>query len=305
MMVPPPNQRFENMGSISNSGENNAGIFLEWDAHSREYCIEKRLKARDVRNGYAQREIELLIQLQGHPNIANLVAYDYNYPEFGRPSAKIWTHYCDHRSLDNVIEALKVSKTRAPEAFLWHVFEGLAEAVRHCQQGPQGYDGPWNTVYHRDIKPSNVFLASTQTENEFPRVVLGDFGCSTSTYHVRNGFNDEQFCSIQDLNFVPPEAPKYTLRSDIYQIGIVLYCLMFAQLEPCSEWNVMLSDILHQDVWLRELRSDRPYSLALVRLVSKCLTRKVDQRLGIGELTQRIVSRARECSASDVLFDNY
>lgn len=286
--------RFEVKQVLSNSmGQNNAGIFIVDDQLTGSKCIEKRLNPSDVVNGRAMREIGILVQLAGHPNIIQLIDFDlHTNPQLPKrdPSASAWTEYCDRGTLyDLVIYLSRMGEAqRLAEPFLWHVLRSLVEAVHYCQQGPKNCSG-WNTVYHRDINLSNIFLA-TQPDDSFPRVVLGDFGLSTTIEHIKLGSSDDRITSNFERFFAPPEAPSYHKESDIFQIGAVMYCLMIGTPLPYSGPAPLLANgqrgWLEHHIWFCERTATEPYSDALVSVVSACLQEDFSTRPSISKLKE-------------------
>jgi len=80
-------------------------------------------------------------------------------------------------------------------------------------------------ILHRDIKPANVVVTSNRTAK------LTDFG---SVAVLPEG-QDSVIASKPSALYVPPEASGsqngYTVRSDLYQVGMVLYELVNGPLE--------------------------------------------------------------------------
>ncbi|KAF2688796.1 kinase-like protein [Lentithecium fluviatile CBS 122367] len=285
-MYPPssPPSRFTYIQDLQRNcllGRNNAGIYLIHDTLTGKSLIEKHLKPRDVREGFAEREIDILYQLRDHPNITNLVQYDLHASDkFHSSTATLWTEFCDGGSLEDMIMYMRESEEGVTEEFLWHVLESLVEAVRYCQRGNAvgtagEWDGKWNPIYHRDIQPGNIFMSFNDIHiSEFPRVLLGDFGCSTSLLDIALGNSDPKNVDRQDTRFAPPEAPGFGLRSDIYQIGLVMWCLMCCQLDPGDDFVTVREDVLGADM----------YSQALREIVAACLEEDVKDRPRVEEL---------------------
>lgn len=78
-----------------------------------------------------------------------------------------------------------------PEAFLWHVFHSMANALCYCCYGtnePSYHKRGWDSIVHMDIKPENMLLAAPDldTHQLYPCVKLADFG----------GFRRDKFCLI-------------------------------------------------------------------------------------------------------------
>ena len=74
-----------------------------------------------------------------------------------------------------------------PEAFLWHIFYSMANALCYCRHGTNDVDAHapvqgWDQIVHGDFKPENVFLAAPDPADSslYPCLKLGDFG-KTST----------------------------------------------------------------------------------------------------------------------------
>ena len=243
-------------------GCNNEGIYLVYDPYIKKLLVQKHIPPDDVRSGFAAREIEILCQLRGHPNISHLEQYDLNASRcLLQPSATIWTGFCNNGSLGDMINSLGGGEELlVREQFLWHVLRSLVEAVSYCQLGDarDGFemDAKWNIIYHRDIQPNNIFLTiDAKPNSEFPRVVLGDFGCSTSLRDIAAGKSDPYLTERLDLNFAPPESPAFSLRSDIYQIGLVMWCLIFAERHPGKRrYDSLPFDVMENEVYSKELR---------------------------------------------------
>lgn len=264
--------RVQNMkGDVG--GENNEGIYLVWDTLTYRYCIEKILCPVHVKDGRARREINTLDHLRDHPNITHLVHAECD-ELCEDPYSTIYTEYCDLGTLDNLLHPAVWPGGSIPESFLWHVLRSLAEAVRHLQQNG-------NFIYHRDIHPGNIFLASQPDNRSWPRVILGDFGCSTNDEDIEYGTADPSYVSYQDQNWAPPEAPHFGIASDIYQVGLVLSCLMFCTREPGGVIERLL-----------EVENDKVYSSELRDIICGCLEPDIIVRFTIGDLIESLEPRA-------------
>ncbi|KAF2710953.1 kinase-like protein [Pleomassaria siparia CBS 279.74] len=281
------------LSSAENVGANNAGISLVRQISTGALCIEKRLNPVDIARGSAQREIEILSQLRNHPtgNISHMLAFkidDGSRPGSEdivvEPSASVYLEYCDSGSLEDLIARYMEANEAFPEAFLWHLIAGLAEAVQYCQYGPASSsasssnpmeqdDGPipWDTVYHCDLEPSNVLLDSSQIINiktPYPRIVLCDFGISTTREDIMYGCSE---CVSHH---------SWSRKNDVHQIGLVMACCILScyRLDPDSMMN--------------EVYMTPGYSWALKSLVFACLEHEDEERIEIEYLVEKI-ARAR------------
>ncbi|KAL9043659.1 MAG: hypothetical protein Q9214_003161 [Letrouitia sp. 1 TL-2023] len=70
-----------------------------------------------------------------------------------------------------------------PEAFIWHVFWSVANALCYCSYGHNKSDRArpeWDQIVHGDIKPENIFLTvpDDHVSDIYPSIKLGDFGAA-------------------------------------------------------------------------------------------------------------------------------
>ena len=121
---------------------------------------------------------------------------------------------------------------------------------------------------HRDLKPSNCLLH--QMEGEL-RVLVSDFGEVQSTTAIRKSTGSTgtiSYCAPEVLRRESPGGPfqNFTVKSDIFSLGMILYFLCFATLpyrnaDVLNEENEDLDDlraeILHWE-GLNEQTHKRP-----------------------------------------------
>lgn len=181
-------------------------------------------------------EFNILSSLR-HPNI---VAYYHREHLKASQDLYLYMEYCGGGDLSMVIKNLKKTNKYAEEDFVWRILSQLVTALYRCHYGsdpaqvgtnvlgpaskPSGLKGKQAqvTILHRDLKPENIFLGSDNT------VKLGDFGLSklmqshdfASTYVGTPFYMSPEICA----------AERYTLRSDIWAVGCIMYEL--CQKEP-------------------------------------------------------------------------
>ncbi|KAE8150050.1 kinase-like protein [Aspergillus avenaceus] len=181
-------------------------------------------------------EFNILSSLR-HPNI---VAYYHREHLKASQDLYLYMEYCGGGDLSMVIKNLKKTNKYAEEEFVWRILSQLVTALYRCHYGadpaevgsnvlgpapkPSGLKGKQAqmTILHRDLKPENIFLGHDNT------VKLGDFGLSKL-------MNSHDFAStyVGTPFYMSPEicaAEKYTLRSDIWAVGCIMYEL--CQKEP-------------------------------------------------------------------------
>lgn len=181
-------------------------------------------------------EFNILSSLR-HPNI---VAYYHREHLKASQDLYLYMEYCGGGDLSMVIKNLKKTNKFAEEEFVWRILSQLVTALHRCHYGadppevgsnvlgpaprPSGLKGKQAqmTILHRDLKPENIFLGCDNS------VKLGDFGLSklmhshdfASTYVGTPFYMSPEICA----------AEKYTLRSDIWAVGCIMYEL--CQKEP-------------------------------------------------------------------------
>ncbi|KAL9602032.1 MAG: hypothetical protein Q9219_002141 [cf. Caloplaca sp. 3 TL-2023] len=176
-------------------------------------------------------EFSILSSLR-HPNI---VAYYHRHHLKDTQDLHLYMEYCGGGDLSKLIKNLVAKNQYAEEAFVWSIFSQLATALYRCHYGldppeagtnvlgmtgevkpPGGLRGKNQImILHRDLKPDNVFLGDDN------QVKLGDFGLSklmqshdfASTYVGTPYYMSPEICA----------AERYTLYSDIWSLGCVMY----------------------------------------------------------------------------------
>ncbi|KAL8714985.1 MAG: hypothetical protein Q9225_006453 [Loekoesia sp. 1 TL-2023] len=176
-------------------------------------------------------EFSILSSLR-HPNI---VAYYHRHHLKDTQDLHLYMEYCGGGDLSKLIKNLVAKNQYAEEAFVWSMFSQLATALYRCHYGvdppeagtnvlgltgevkpPGGLRGKNQImILHRDLKPDNVFLGDDN------QVKLGDFGLSklmqshdfASTYVGTPYYMSPEICA----------AERYTLHSDIWSLGCVMY----------------------------------------------------------------------------------
>lgn len=194
-------------------------------------------------------EFSILSSLR-HPNI---VAYYHRHHLKDTQDLHLYMEYCGGGDLSMIIKDLVAKNQYAEESFVWSMFSQLATALYRCHYGldppeagtnvlgltgevkaPQGLRGKNQVmILHRDLKPDNGMFedSSLSSENgklttvvflgEDNQVKLGDFGLSklmqshdfASTYVGTPYYMSPEICA----------AERYTLHSDIWSLGCVMY----------------------------------------------------------------------------------
>ncbi len=109
-------------------------------------------------------EGELIRQLNGRgcQNIVTVLDWLYK-PASASHKAFVRTcyEYAEHGDLGDIGLFYRTRQLLLPEAFLWHVFRSVANALCYCRHGTNESDQTmpdWDTIVHGDVKPSNMLL---------------------------------------------------------------------------------------------------------------------------------------------------
>lgn len=289
----------------------NKGIFIVEYMPTHSICLLKT-----VAKGEGEVEANLLSRLNYHPHITiyvdsyltkpenkmtilgNLVTAMGLWPkEESEPRTQIsdarrewdevdrlYIEYCDQGTLEDYIERFIDLDIPVPKHFVENVFMSLAKAIRHCHYGPiEAQDDPqaegWDPIIHRDIILTNVFLNSGK--NHRSQVKLGDFGCALTESQIAKMYEEPLNVPGQDLDFADPANPgSFCKCSDIYQIGLIIWCLCHSRLYPESKEDGFTSaDCVNGSrTW--------QYSDELRILLDKCLSPNVNERPTAIELVE-------------------
>jgi serine/threonine protein kinase len=248
-------------------------------------CVVKVLPSEGMYSGYARREIDVMFLLKGHQNIVSI--RDAALPENRHMAPWVVMDMCNAGTLEQCIQ--QNTHKPLPELFVWHVFESLVEAVRHCQFGPiGGHSLEWETVFHRDIIPGNILLhRETIGGALYPTVKLADFGCAITEFEIENCRLTVDDLPEEDPHAIPPEGPVASQAADIYQIGRVIETLILSK-KPCIGRGL----------------ADARYSHHLRMNVQRCMMIKPRDRPTVEWLLRTIRSRkAHLFVAGDIKYE--
>ncbi|GJP81177.1 hypothetical protein CLOP_g11344 [Closterium sp. NIES-67] len=186
-----------------------------------------------------QREITLLIILQGHPNMLRLVGL---YED--AKAVYILTELCDGGDLFGLIAA---NPRGLDERAAARIFAQLARGVQWCHD---------HRVVHRDIKPENILISRRRTRSSAASDLSAEPSAespsssadamsppapsASAEYDVRVGDFGLAYQLPRDKAIVglagsaPYEAPEvlarapYGCEADVWSLGVLLYALLSA-----------------------------------------------------------------------------
>ncbi|PMD27907.1 kinase-like protein [Hyaloscypha hepaticicola] len=225
-------------------------------------------------------EFAILSSLR-HPNI---VGYYHREHLKSTQDLHLYMEYCGNGDLGKVIKNLKDKNQFAEEGFVWSIFSQLVTALYRCHYGVDAPEVGSNVmglgnsakprkpvggvmILHRDLKPENVFLGEDNS------VKLGDFGLSKMMQA-----HDFASTYVGTPFYMSPEliaAERYTLKSDIWSLGCIIY-------ELCTR-NPPFHGNSHVQLF-QSIKSGKVsplpsvYSPDLYAVIKDCLTVNPDRR---------------------------
>ncbi|KAF2448351.1 kinase-like protein [Karstenula rhodostoma CBS 690.94] len=272
--------RIHRLGHLQPEGGFNDGIEVwQEDTSQGRLLIRKAFRREDV-PAHALREVRLLNQLSPCPYIVRMYSASIT-----RTAGELFMECCGKGTIKALIREHGQRGRKIPEAFVWHVFISLVEAVHYMQHGPPGGGArAWNYVYHRDLHPGNIFI--TGRRDTGLHVVLGDFGSAVS-----RAWGDGARVHMQAVDFGIPESCMND-TSDIYQIGLVIIAMCRLTYRPLA--------LVRPTRGARErLLAGPQYSDALNRLVERCLRTNPGDRVGVLDLRAELRREYYRASCHD------
>jgi calcium-dependent protein kinase len=209
-----------------------------------------------------RREVQILMMLSGHPNIASLVGI---YED--EAAVHMILELCEGGELMDEICARGTQSERDASKY----FRSMVAVVQHCHT---------LGIMHRDIKPEN-FLLSKRGPGAI--VKAADFGLSQ---FFRPGRPLHSL--VGSAHFVAPEVIKrsYGPAADVWSLGVCLYVLLTGLTPFWGETEEAVLDmVLHADIDY----SSPPWgavSRQAKDIVKRMLNRNPDKRPTPSELLQ-------------------
>ncbi|KAI0021344.1 protein kinase-like domain-containing protein [Xylariomycetidae sp. FL0641] len=252
-------------------------------------------------------EFQILSSLR-HPNI---VGYYHREHLKQSQDLHLYMEYCGKGDLGRIIKDLTRTNRYAEEEFVWIVFSQLVTALYRCHYGidppevgknvlslgtktkPKTPPGAM-TILHRDLKPENVFIGDDNS------VKLGDFGLSkmiqshdfASTYVGTPFYMSPEICA----------AERYTLKSDIWSLGCVIYELCAREPPFNAKTHFQLVQKIKEG---KVATLPRVYSSELMAVIRDCLKVNPDSRPDTAALLNLPVVRLMRMQREAVELKNH
>jgi serine/threonine protein kinase len=227
--------------------------------------------------GYAEREISVLAKLN-HRNIIKL--YHCHVPTHPHDTPFLITEYCDKSTLKELVCVNMLNGQMVPKLFACQIFTSLAKAVAHCHNGDPLFS-VWDEITHRDLTLSNIFIKTDERkaghDYEYPLTIkLGDWGCGITQSEWINGDIEVDELPMADPMYDPPEKAYPEESTDVYQIGVVMWCILCFTETPDRD----LSNLVGLRVW----PGQGVYSKDLRDSITACMKEDPEERPSVGNL---------------------
>ena len=221
----------------------------------------------------------------------------------------------------NVVEVHDLGRTEAGDPFLvMELLEGetLAELLRRRRSLPSheaaaiGRDmarglsaAHEKGIIHRDLKPANVFL-HRQAGEDAPVVKVLDFGVSKNL-QVFDGLRTKVGGPVGSPMYMSPEqalaVPDVDVRADLWSLGVVLFEMLTGE-PPFSGDPIAILRLVVEGPIPSVSRRVHRIDPDLDRIVTGCLTRSRDERLGPADVVAARLDAhvsPREVTASEAM----
>lgn len=155
-----------------------------------------------------------------------------------------------------------------------------------------------NGLLHLDLKPGNILMKKDSSRKSMMDNVkelyipkISDFGFSTSIDKINNSVNKGT------LGFIAPDE-KFTMKSDIYSFGVILYCIFTLNAYHKSHE-------LEKRTLLDEIQENYTWGKTYVKLIEKCCSKDFKDRPSALELLKDFENKYQLLVGKSKNFNNF
>ncbi|KAJ1985221.1 Ark- serine/threonine protein kinase [Dimargaris verticillata] len=233
----------------------------------------------------AEREAQIMQQLNGHPNVVEFLATETRplpHDENQGFEVFILMEYCSAGSLVKLLNRRHRKPLEARE--IYRIFSQVCQAVAHLH-----YQSP--PILHRDLKPENVLISS-----DLSRFVLCDFGsCTTDRVRIGTTLASRDVTRYEDdiqrhttLEYRAPELIDLYLKwgltekMDIWALGVLLFKLCYRSTPFDDAGELAILNVNYT------FPSTPEHDSSLKNLIRWLLQEEPTKRPDIYQLTERV-----------------
>jgi len=204
------------IGIGNNGNKIGQGAFGEVYRKNETYLIAEKIIRKEAitklfQNSWEEAKAKVLAEIKILENChSKNIVQIYNY-KINEDSIVIQMEYCEKTLSQYRVE--KGGKLSLPE--IKEIFFQLNNALKYLSE---------NDIIHRDLKLENVLIKTKDNKNI---IKLGDFGLSKYTHE-----NELISTNCGTPAYMAPEiqSGKYTTKSDIWSVGVMMYLLRFGEM---------------------------------------------------------------------------
>ena len=231
-------------------------------------------------------------QLLAHPYIVQV----HEYVQLPNSYAFI---VMENLSGENLYEFIKHERGGLPLAQIIAIFRQLVSALDYAHHAG---------VIHRDLKLSNVMVCEgLGKDQESPRIKLLDFGIAKAIGADFTDIGTSNQSIMGTYEYMPPEqfrdASSVTERSDVYSLGVMLYCCLTGsppfKSEPSADHNAELLYYHHAHTTQNPPPLPETVPVPVRRLVVQMLAKDPAARPSMADVGQALVALEQQVAPSE------
>jgi Serine/threonine protein kinase len=221
-------------------------------------------------------EAATLSQLE-HPNLVSI----YSSGKVGE-YPYIVMEYVDGFNLGSLYDTLLIRGTPLPTPHACYIVKEAAKALFYLHTAKDAEGNPLK-ILHTDLAARNILISRDG------KIKLIDFSIGQAVFNLARTGSNESWCALADVS---PEMARGQLldeRSDVYQLGLVLYKTLIGK----TPFGDKKNQELHKAILKFDVRT-RPFPESidkdLKEIICKSLAPDPAQRFATAELFERAVS---------------
>lgn len=241
--------------------------FVTRNEHN-EVILKTSLSEKEIENYHFMKEIFIgeaknlvKVSKRTHPNVLNFFALEENINN----TMYLITDYEEGITLKEYVkERKKEHKGKLTAQEIKGIATGLLNGLSHIHKV---------NIYHQDIKLENILIR----QDQYP--LLLDFGASIILYDEKQKkyFNatTPRYAAPEQVDLAQP--PKIDERTDIYELGVLLYKLITDEFPPKASERLQAKTEDKEDPYIAlEIQKPYGYDSKMLKAVDKAL--KIDQK---------------------------
>ena len=213
-------------------------------------------------------------------------------------TVQYYFEYCSGGDLYQLCQQYNSHVAWLPEALIWKVYLQLCSALEYLHRGFEERRSDRPGIVHRDIKPENILLRRSLTKQDYPDVVLADFGCAS--------FDFATYEPAGTPRWQGQELPRKSPRGDVWSLGAVIHDMIYMELPILPLPADIEPTRQNMDWWEQRPETRAPitevpdyYSTTLVNMMLLALEMNHNKRATAGRLVAQLKEASMEIFVTD------